>query len=313
MDDQIATDNTVMKSKVFRIASWGGLGDALLSTPTFRALKCKYNECKIIVLGPKSHAEIFKHNPYIDQVIVTSFSANPLTFLGVLYNKNKFKMCPYGRFMPIQFFNKNATRIIAETFDVQLEDPRIQVFLTTKEEAAARKELSKYTNPIILHISSIASKNQEWPASNWEQLVEQMPGYTFIQLGTSGEQKIANAVDMRGKTSFREGLALLKNAQSFVGVVSSFSHATNAFGTPGVVLFGASTPIVWGHDNNINLYKNLACAPCIQVLGNSKCPYDSECMQLISIDEVKNSLISQLSKKHNLAPSIPSNNGRSNI
>jgi hypothetical protein len=76
----------------------------------------------------------------------------------------------------------------------------------------------------------------------------------------------------------------------------TFAHATSAFGTPGVVLFGASTPKVWGHSNNINLYKDLRCAPCIDLLFDSPCPYGKPCMTTISVGEVREALIAQLTK-----------------
>jgi ADP-heptose:LPS heptosyltransferase len=84
-----------------------------------------------------------------------------------------------------------------------------------------------------------------------------MPAYSFIQFGTSEETKINGAIDFRGKISFSEATAIVKHSLSFVGINSSSSHVTNAFGTSGVVLFGASNPETWGHENNINLYKNI--------------------------------------------------------
>ncbi|MFM7854789.1 MAG: glycosyltransferase family 9 protein, partial [Flammeovirgaceae bacterium] len=128
---------------------------------------------------------------------------------------------------------------------VSLDNKKLEVFLSAEENEAARKKLSAYPNPIIIHVTSITTKNQEWPFSNWEQLIAAMPGYTFIQIGLGNEQLISGAVDFRGKTTFREAMALINNALSFAGVVSSFSHATNALDVPGVVLFGASTPEVW--------------------------------------------------------------------
>jgi ADP-heptose:LPS heptosyltransferase len=112
-------------------------------------------------------------------------------------------------------------------------------------------------------------------------------------VGLPGEPHVPGAVDLRGKTSLREVFALLKAASGFVGVTSSFSHATNAFGTPGVVLFGPSAPEVWGHANNVNLSRNLPCAPCIDVLHNAPCPYGAECMH-IPVAQVQEALRRQL-------------------
>jgi ADP-heptose:LPS heptosyltransferase len=118
-----------------------------------------------------------------------------------------------------------------------------------------------------------------------------MPDYTFIQLGLAKEPAVEGAVDFRGKTSFREAMALIEAALSFVGVVSSFAHATSAVNKPGVVLFGPSSPEVWGHSNNINIYKRKRCAPCVDQLQSSACPYNKVCMRDITVDEVHSALL----------------------
>jgi ADP-heptose:LPS heptosyltransferase len=181
---------------------------------------------------------------------------------------------------------------------LKLEDKRIQVYLTEDEEKKGRLALAGYKNPIVIHNTSETSENKHWPLANWEQLVREMPEYTFVQLGLSGDMKVNGAIDLRGKTSFREALAILKSSMSFVGVDSSFAHATNAFDVPGVILFGATTPKVWGHGNNVNLYKSLRCAPCIDILVSSVCPYGKVCMTAISVSEVKDSLMKQLMKRN---------------
>jgi ADP-heptose:LPS heptosyltransferase len=212
----------------------------------------------------------------------------------------KFDVLRYDHFAPGLTYEKHATEIIADMFGVRLESPVLQVYLTDKEKQWGREKLSEYRNPIVIHITSLTSKNQRWPLEYWTQLINSLPGYTFIQLGTAKEDKVEGAVDFRGKTSFREALSILNSSVSFVGVVSSFAHATGAFGTPGVVLFGASTPLVWGYPNNINLYKSLRCAPCVDLLLNSPCPYGTPCMTGITVEDVRNALLSQLAKREKL-------------
>lgn len=278
--------------------AWGGLGDILLSTPAFKALKQKHPGCRIIVYCPtKGHREIFRNNPDIDAIRSTSFFANPVAFTMYYFKWAKFHTFLYGHLSPSLYYRKSAKEIIADMFDVTLEDKNIRVFLTPEEERKAREYMSGFKNPVVLHITSRCSKNQEWPFNNWDKLIRSMPEYTFIQLGLKDELKVKQAVDLRG-TTFREALAFIKHARGFVGVNSSFSHATNAFGIPGVVLFGPSQPEVWGHPNNINLYKPVRCAPCLDILLDSDCPYDKRCMHNITVEEVRAALLRQLEKDH---------------
>lgn len=282
--------------KAYRIIIAGGLGDVLLTTPTIKALKEAAPDRKIVLYCMNERQQgIFKNNPYVDRVTNTSFFRNPISFIKYFMKWESFHTDFYAALMPAVFCDKNAKDLIAGLHHLELKDNKVQLFLSEKEEHMAKTFLAQYKNPILMHITSKTSKNQEWEVENWEQLITSMPEYTFLQLGVSAEIKINNAIDLRDKVSFRDTLALIKYAKSFVGVNSSFSHATNAFDIPGVVLFGAARPETWGHNNNINLYKPVRCSPCLELLFHSPCPYDKLCMRSISVEAVRTALLKQLS------------------
>jgi ADP-heptose:LPS heptosyltransferase len=287
-----------MSKRVFRIVSWGGIGDVLLSTPIFSTLKRRYPDCKIRVFcRRRSDMEVYRNNPFIDEMRGSSFLLSPISFISYRFNWKAFYTYNYGALYPGLNYKKSAIEIIAEMAGLETVGKSVQLFLTLREEDEAKCLLARYKNPIALHVTPACSRNKEWPLQNWEELVKRMPDYSFVQLGLASEPMVRGAIDIRGKTTFRSASAIIKNALSFVGVDSSFSHVTNAFNVPGVVLFGPSTPEVWGHSNNINLYKRVRCAPCIDLLLRSTCPYDQRCMRDISIEEVKAALLQQLSKK----------------
>ncbi|HYC29679.1 MAG TPA: glycosyltransferase family 9 protein [Chitinophagaceae bacterium] len=284
-----------MRKNIIRILSWGGLGDVLLSTAAIRALKEQNSNCKLIVYySTKQHREIYLNNPHIDELRSTSLYTRPLEYVRYCLGKIRFRHYNYGTLLPSLYYRKNAMDIIAEMLGVKLKHRQLQIFLTPAEDKQAKAILSAYKNPIILHTTPTFSKNKEWEHHNWEKLVEEMPDHTFIQLGLANEEKVKGAVDLRGTTTFRQATALVKHAMSFVGVDSGLAHSTNAFGIRGVVLFGPSNPHIWGHDNNINMYKPPRCSPCIDLLGGSKCPYGLLCMKAITVAEVKNALLEQL-------------------
>lgn len=284
-----------MKIKPLRVILFGGLGDVLITTPTFKAIKEASPGRRIIIYCfNKRQQSVFWNNPYIDRVTNTRFWRNPVSFI-----KYRFKLAPffddfYGSMSPTVNYNKNAKDIIAEMYGVDLIDTKVQVFLSEKEDAAAQAYMAQYNNPVLLHITSRTSKNQHWLHENWEELVQSMPECSFLQIGVGDEKKVERAIDLRDKHSFRETLAIMKYAKSFVGVNSSYAHATNAFNIPGVVIFGPAQPVIWGHSNNINLYKPHRCSPCLDLLHNSVCPYGIPCMQSISVEEVRTALLKQL-------------------
>lgn len=57
-------------NRILVIKNKGGIGDALVSTPVFTNLKKKFPESRITLLASPYNEEIFKGNPYIDEIIV---------------------------------------------------------------------------------------------------------------------------------------------------------------------------------------------------------------------------------------------------
>jgi ADP-heptose:LPS heptosyltransferase len=294
-----------MKNSNIRIGGWGGIGDALLATPLFRAIKEQLPGSRTIVYTfTYKHYDVFLNNPYIDKI----WKPGHLTYAVGLF-LDKFKpvklFAPaYGSLWPGLLYSKNATEIIAEMFGITLEHKRVEIFLTKEEEEISKQIVSPYSTPVAIHATGKCSRNKNWPISYWTELVRRNPQYTFLQLGASNEELIPGVVDLRVKyPSLRTQFAVLKYVKAFVGVESSFAHATNAFGTPGVVLFGPSTPLVWGHSNNLNLYRGLHCAPCIDILLGNRCPYGAPCMSEISVPEVERALEQQLARNYSAASS----------
>lgn len=282
--------------KEIRIISWGGIGDALLLTPAFSAIKAQYPEAKLRVYYPcNPHKQIFENNPHIDSLKRFSRTKAPLAKFRYYIDRSKFSIPAYGALYPSKFYQVHAMKIIAEMLDIKMAAPQIEIYLTADECKIGKERMSAYKNPIMMQVLAGCSDNKNWPASNWEKLVAAMPEYTFIQVGAKGEEAVKGAVNMNG-LSFRESFAMLKYATSFIGVESCFAHASNAFNIPGVVLFGASTPVIWGHKNNINLYKKLSCSPCLDILFGDPCPYGKTCMDF-GVEEVRDALLQQIVKE----------------
>lgn len=176
-----------------------------------------------------------------------------------------------------------------EQLGIEVDDPRPNCFLTESEEKEGESIVSKYLNPVAIQITGASSPNKNWPLANWEELVSNNPGYSFIQLGLANEELVKGAVDLRG-TSIRQAFAIVKASKAFVGIDSVFAHAAAAFHIPSVVLFGPETPAVWGYQWNQNLYNPPPCSPCLDVLLKDPCPYGKQCMINITVSQVENAL-----------------------
>lgn len=291
-------------SKRTILVTWGGIGDALILSPFFEALKNRDPRKKILVYCLNSkHPAVFENNPYIDEVRVLKikkmwrYPYHLLVFVlklkWVKYQSTEFDITPLS-----WIYSKQVKEIAAEMLGLEAIDKKnVILYFTPEEEENAKNRLANYKNVVFIHNFSMTTERHLWPIENWNQLVKKMPHVTFIQIGVKHDPEVKGALDWRQKTSLREAFCLLKYATSFVGVDSSMAHATSAFDLPGVVLFGDSTPVHYGHDNNINIYKNIPCSPCFFYLHpRTPCPYGHECMNLITVTEVVDALNKQLEK-----------------
>ncbi|WP_217602936.1 glycosyltransferase family 9 protein [Chitinophaga sp. GbtcB8] len=282
--------------KIIRIIiSWGGFGDAVLVTPALRAIKKKKPGSYLIVYCPHKQIALFKRNPNIDLLIPLYFFNKPVFSPAYIFFPKFFRDNNLSRY-PLEKVTTVSVRTTLGAFlGVRVTNEPLEISLSAKEDAWAVRLLSGYSQKkkVVIHITSDHSPNSHWKLERWNQLVAAHPDIDFIQLGLAKEEGVTNAIDLRGKTTLRQALSIIKHADSFVGIESFFAHVTNAFQKRGVVLFMDATPMLWGHQNNINMYKKLSCSPCFVTLDGYKCPYGQECAEH-TVAEVSAALIRQL-------------------
>jgi ADP-heptose:LPS heptosyltransferase len=270
------------------IKSWGGLGDCLLMTPAIKSLKLsrKNRELHMFCIS-KLHREILDKNPYIDNFVEIDFYEE---------NKEKFIEGAYGNIFPIIRENRVASEIICDMLRTPPIGDNLEIYLSEEEIEEGILIIKEFESPICISPSS-SSQNQEWEIEKWETLVKRNPKYTFIHIGTIQEPRINGTIDMRSRYFLRTYISMIKASLAYIGMDSFFNHVSSAVNTPGVILFGDSTPKIWGHYNNINIYKGLRCSPCIDTLTAARCPYGKKCMTDITVEEVELALQTALAWK----------------
>lgn len=89
----------------------------------------------------------------------------------------------------------------------------------------------------------------------WEELVyELQKTMHVIQVGIEGEKQLVD--DFRKNRHISELRTLLKDCVTWIGVDSFFQHLAWDEGVPGIVLWGPSDPLIFGHKENTNLLKD---------------------------------------------------------
>jgi heptosyltransferase II len=137
---------------------------------------------------------------------------------------------------------------------------------------------------------------KRWPSANWYSLVSlilQETNCAVVVTGTGADTENAlflkdgydRIIDMTGKTSLRQLLALLSLCRVFVSNDSGAMHAASALGVPVIGIFGSTSPKATSPSSGKYkvLYKGLACSPCFK----RECPLGHyDCLTGITPEEV---------------------------
>ncbi len=279
--------------KTIYFQPWGGLGDVLLATPALEAIKKRYPEALIYCCDTPCNRELLAYNPHIHQFVASykGVLKTPEAQLKRITNRLDqeeavFYPC-YGKLRPSLMDNPiHAAELICRMIGLSTQGHRARIYFSPAEEAQAKDMARKLGQPlVVLHSQSTCASNKEWYPERWEQVISWLSdkGFKVLQLGCQNEEPIPGAINLLGQP-IRQALCLLKQVQLFIGIESVFNHAAHSFGIPGVVLFGASTPVVWGYAESMNIYKDIHCQPCLDLL-HDKCQV-RRCMQQITPAEV---------------------------
>lgn len=96
------------------------------------------------------------------------------------------------------------------------------------------------------------------------------------------------ALDLCGKIPLEETAAVVALCDLYVGSDTGVLHIAYGVGTPTVHLFGPGVLEKWAPKGSRYqaISKKLPCSPCIRYNYVPPCPYDTECMKMITVDEV---------------------------
>ena len=137
---------------------------------------------------------------------------------------------------------------------------------------------------------------KRWPIERFAELAaalvcEQTAG--VVVLGSGAERALAgciadhagtDVVDLAGRTSLGEAIAVLRECDLAIGNDSGLLHLASACGTPSILIFGPGNPRRTGpRDAHASiLHRPVDCSPC----NWRDCPIDHRCLRAISVDDV---------------------------
>lgn len=183
---------------------------------------------------------------------------------------------------------------------IPLKNTSPSLHLEEDELQQAKKRLEDlkiFPTHTLIGINPLAAYGDAkcWPKDRFRELTAKLlqnPQVRIIYVGdNSGVDPIDTiihgfddrVVNLAGKTSLRQLVALTKLCHSFVTNDSGPMHIAAALKTPLVAIFGSTNEIKTGpYGKAVVIHKHVACSPCYL----RKCPIDFRCMTSISVEEV---------------------------
>src|SRR5439155_213010 len=166
--------------------------------------------------------------------------------------------------------------------------------------------------PVLLGLNPGAEYGpaKRWPAENFaavaREVSRQVAHSVWLMFGSSNDWKLcdriaqlagASVVNLAGKTSLRELMALLKFCRLLLTNDSGPMHVAAALGTPVVVPFGSTSPELTGpglpgDPHHYLLKAGAPCSPCFR----RTCPIDFRCMTGITVSHVVEAVLQSISR-----------------
>jgi heptosyltransferase-2 len=151
---------------------------------------------------------------------------------------------------------------------------------------------------------------KRWPAERFAAVGREVAGrlapYVWLVFGLANEWELCetvtraaapHALNLAGKTSLRQLMALLKVCRVLLTNDSGPMHLAAALGTPVVVPFGSTSPALTGpglagHPAQPHrlLSARPGCAPCFR----RECPLDFRCMTALGVPPVAEAVLEVL-------------------
>ena len=176
--------------------------------------------------------------------------------------------------------------------------PTLHISQESKEKAEGiLKSISGGSGPFVgISPGAQYGSAKEWFPERFGELALRICGEIgtrLLILGSAGDRAAASrigeiagsaVIDLCGKTTLAQALALISRCRVFVTNDSGLMHAASALEVPLVAIFGSTDPGRTGplSRNSRVVIKSLSCAPCLK----TQCPTKRECMEAISVEEV---------------------------
>lgn len=263
-----------------------GYGDDIMATGEVKNLKKKFPRHKFFIGDGKNFfkSEIFNGNNSILQ------KKNISEDIKIKWIKN------YPGYRPYRKYN-NLDHKKKYTWDYSFKATAGEIFFNDQEILFSKNIINKIkenTSKKLIHIEPNVKlkkgyQNRDWGFNKWQQVVDELSkDFQFIQTSFGDQKKLKNVINIHN-VNFKSACSIISLTNLFVGTEGGFHHAAAALGIKAVVIFGGFIdPKITGYEFQQNLYIDSEDSPCG---AKSYCKHCKECMNIISVQKVKNEIL----------------------
>ena len=253
----------------------GGLGDSLLTLPVAGYIKKLYSSAQLHILGNETMLSVAA----LSGMFYGLHSVDKGGFY-TLYSDStpsEFLKSFFSGFDIVYFFTAAREKKIIEKVlasgarNCRVLDPRppenfrqhivehLKTILGVSDELSSPlsmpetffpRKAGKERKGLVIHPGS-GGKSKIWPLDNFIRVAEEAPVRTSFLIGPAEiECSIMKALpahkyNIVRTDSLGEVCGILSGAELYLGNDSGVSHFASFCGTPSVVLFGPSDPVIW--------------------------------------------------------------------
>lgn len=300
------------------------IGDTLLATPIYKAIKTVYPNAKLIVITSRLGYELLCGNPYIDTLIAyeKGYSILPLVkaiwradvalifdhhYRNALYAFLAMIPKRVGRgknFINCRLSDRNELEYeplkylhIAQQIGVNMIDFKLQRPVATVDEKQRVHQLvsqlkDHFEQKMVTIVPYSLASKKDWSAENYREIIRRLKGRGILPVilgGRDNQEQVTNdfpeAINMAGKTNLRESAELISLADLQLCGCTAMLHVCSTTDTPVIAMYGPTAPEQWApRENCVVISHKFPCSPCYNN-GSKPCD-DNKCIQAITVDEV---------------------------
>ena len=285
---------------------------ALVKSPLHLVLKNDPSLDHLWLLEDSPPARLKREKFDLGVLLTNSFSSALHFFQGRVKKRLGYKSdlrslllnlrAPFNKKKEHQFISYQ--RVLSPlNFPFAFEPPHLYLSGVEKEQAHKRLlDLGYRKNKKLIAFSPFAAfgKAKCWPLENYLSLAKKLIAKKDAYVLFLGEKVFQKELDRRvkddrflnlvGKTTLRELIALLNEADLVVANDSGPMHLAAALNTPLIALFGSTSPVLtgpfYGQKAEV-IYKKFDCSPCYK----RECERKNFCLAEITVVEVFNKIV----------------------